>query len=161
VDTLGGYVQDLLGRPPQPGETVDVPGFRLTAIEIRDGRVRRLRGEPVEPAARTTWRKLRRPCPESGSTYNPAGRQARRRCSWRCRPPTLSGIQLQTAIVAEVTTCVEREVDWVGGVGRELRSYRIRDIGRRHQVAIQAGRSIRVVSGLLDRPGGSRSPSRL
>jgi CBS domain containing-hemolysin-like protein len=50
VDTLGGYVQEMLGRAPQPGGSIDVPGFRLTAIEIRDGRIRRLRGEPVEPA---------------------------------------------------------------------------------------------------------------
>jgi CBS domain containing-hemolysin-like protein len=50
VDTLGGYFQNQLGRAPQPGETIDVPGFRLTAIEIRDGRIRRLRGEPVETA---------------------------------------------------------------------------------------------------------------
>jgi CBS domain containing-hemolysin-like protein len=49
VDTLGGLVQEMLGRLPQPGDTLMVPGFRLTAIEIRDGRVRRLRGEPVEP----------------------------------------------------------------------------------------------------------------
>jgi CBS domain containing-hemolysin-like protein len=50
VDTLGGFFQEEIGRAPQPGETIDVPGFRLTAIEIRDGRIRRLRGEPVEPA---------------------------------------------------------------------------------------------------------------
>src|SRR4051812_6553559 len=50
VDTLGGYFQNQLGRAPQPGETIDVPGFRLPAIEIRDGRIRRLRGEPVETA---------------------------------------------------------------------------------------------------------------
>jgi CBS domain containing-hemolysin-like protein len=49
VDTLGGLMQELLGRPAQPGDAISVPGFRLTAIEIRDGRVRRLRGEPVEP----------------------------------------------------------------------------------------------------------------
>jgi CBS domain containing-hemolysin-like protein len=48
IDTLAGFVQEQVGRPPQPGDVVEVPGFRLTAIEIRDGRIRRLRGEPVE-----------------------------------------------------------------------------------------------------------------
>jgi CBS domain containing-hemolysin-like protein len=47
VDTLGAFVQHELGRAPQPGDAIDVPGFRLTAVEIRDGRIRRLRGEPV------------------------------------------------------------------------------------------------------------------
>ncbi len=47
VDTLGAYVQDRFGRLPHPGDVLEVPGFRLTAVEIRDGRIRRLRGEPV------------------------------------------------------------------------------------------------------------------
>jgi magnesium and cobalt exporter, CNNM family len=47
VDTLAGYVQSEIGRAAQPGDAVEVPGFRLTALEIRDGRIRRLRGEPV------------------------------------------------------------------------------------------------------------------
>jgi CBS domain containing-hemolysin-like protein len=48
IDTLGGFVQDRLGRPAQPGDTVEVPGFLLSALEIRDGKIRRLRGEPVQ-----------------------------------------------------------------------------------------------------------------
>jgi CBS domain containing-hemolysin-like protein len=48
VDTLSGYVQESLGRPAQPGDAVEVAGFRLVALEIRDGRIRRLRGEPAE-----------------------------------------------------------------------------------------------------------------
>ena len=48
IDTLGGFVQEKLGRPAQPGDTVEVPGFLLSALEIRDGRIRRLRGEPVQ-----------------------------------------------------------------------------------------------------------------
>jgi CBS domain containing-hemolysin-like protein len=47
IDTLAGYVQDQLGRQVSPGDAVEVPGFRLSALEIRDGRIRRLRGEPV------------------------------------------------------------------------------------------------------------------
>jgi CBS domain containing-hemolysin-like protein len=48
IDTLAGYVQEQIGRQVNPGDTVDVPGFRLSALEIRDGRIRRLRGEPVQ-----------------------------------------------------------------------------------------------------------------
>jgi CBS domain containing-hemolysin-like protein len=48
IDTLAGYVQDQLGRQAHPGDEVEVPGFRLSALEIRDGRIRRLRGEPVQ-----------------------------------------------------------------------------------------------------------------
>lgn len=52
VDTLAGYVQETLGRPAQPGDTVEVPGFTLSALEVRDGRLRRLRGEPIQKDAR-------------------------------------------------------------------------------------------------------------
>jgi CBS domain containing-hemolysin-like protein len=45
VDTLGALVQHGLGRPPRPGDFLKIPGFCLTAIEIRDDRIRRLRGE--------------------------------------------------------------------------------------------------------------------
>jgi CBS domain containing-hemolysin-like protein len=48
IDTLAGFVQEKLGRAAQPGDTVEVPGFRLSALEIRDGKIRRLRGEPVQ-----------------------------------------------------------------------------------------------------------------
>ena len=53
VDTLAGFVQENIGRQPTPGESVEVPGFRLTALEIRDGRIRRLRGEPVSEEEET------------------------------------------------------------------------------------------------------------
>jgi CBS domain containing-hemolysin-like protein len=47
IETLGAYVQSHLGQPLRPGSTVDLGGFRFTAVEIRDGRIRRLRGEPL------------------------------------------------------------------------------------------------------------------
>lgn len=50
IETLGAFIQATVGRLPQPGDTVDVAGFRLTALEIRDGRIRRLRGEPLPDA---------------------------------------------------------------------------------------------------------------
>jgi CBS domain containing-hemolysin-like protein len=47
IDTLGAYVQSHLAPPLRPGRGVDIAGFRFTTIEIRDGRIRRLRGEPL------------------------------------------------------------------------------------------------------------------
>jgi len=47
IDTLGAYVQSNLAPPLRPGRGVEIAGFRFTAIEIRDGRIRRLRGEPL------------------------------------------------------------------------------------------------------------------
>jgi CBS domain containing-hemolysin-like protein len=47
IDTLGAYVQSHLLPPLRPGRSVEIAGFRFTTIEIRDGRIRRLRGEPL------------------------------------------------------------------------------------------------------------------
>ncbi len=49
VETLGAYVEAVLGRPAMPGDAVVVGNVRLSALEIRDGKIRRLRGEPVTP----------------------------------------------------------------------------------------------------------------
>jgi CBS domain containing-hemolysin-like protein len=47
IDTLGAYVQSHLAPPLRPGRSVEIAGFRFTTIEIRDGRIRRLRGDPL------------------------------------------------------------------------------------------------------------------
>ena len=47
IDTLGAYVQSHLSPPLRPGRSVEIGGFRFTTIEIRDSRIRRLRGEPL------------------------------------------------------------------------------------------------------------------
>ena len=47
VETLGGYVGAKLGELAQPGQSIVRGGFRLTVLELRDGRVQRLRGEPL------------------------------------------------------------------------------------------------------------------
>lgn len=47
LETLGAYVQAHLGQPLRPGSSVEIAGFRFTAVEVRDGRVRRVRGEPL------------------------------------------------------------------------------------------------------------------
>jgi CBS domain containing-hemolysin-like protein len=47
IETLGAYMEAKLGRPPLPGDVVDEGGFRLVAGEIRDGHIRRVRGEPL------------------------------------------------------------------------------------------------------------------
>ena len=48
IETLGAYVQAYLAQPVHPGCSVELGGFRFTVIEIRDGKIRRLRGEPLE-----------------------------------------------------------------------------------------------------------------
>lgn len=47
VETLAGYVMAQLGELSKPGDSIVRGGLRLTVLEVRDGRVRRLRGEPV------------------------------------------------------------------------------------------------------------------
>jgi len=47
IDTIGAYVQSHLVPPLRPGRSVEIGGFRFTTIEIRDGRIRRLRGEAL------------------------------------------------------------------------------------------------------------------
>lgn len=56
IDTLGAYVQSHLMPPLRPGRAVELGGFRFTTIEIRDGRIRRLRGEalPKDPGEEST-----------------------------------------------------------------------------------------------------------
>jgi CBS domain containing-hemolysin-like protein len=43
VETIGGYVMFRLGALPVPGDRVDVNGFTLCVMEIRDRRVRRVK----------------------------------------------------------------------------------------------------------------------
>ncbi len=51
-DTIGGYVMDALGRVPQPGDEVAVPGGVLLVRHMDGMRVDQLRFEPApEPAA--------------------------------------------------------------------------------------------------------------
>ena len=50
IDTLGAYVQSHLTPPLRPGCSIELADFRFTTIEIRDGRIRRLRGEPLPGA---------------------------------------------------------------------------------------------------------------
>jgi CBS domain containing-hemolysin-like protein len=47
VETLGGYVLTLLAEVPVPGDTVEAGGFRFSVLEVRDRRIRRLRGEQI------------------------------------------------------------------------------------------------------------------
>jgi putative hemolysin len=52
-DTVGGLMLDLVGRVPDEGDSVEIPGFRLTALEVRGrriGRVRIDRTADAEPA---------------------------------------------------------------------------------------------------------------
>ena len=47
VETLGGFVITQLAELPVPGDVVDAAGFRLTVLDVRDRRIRRLRGVPL------------------------------------------------------------------------------------------------------------------
>jgi CBS domain containing-hemolysin-like protein len=46
-DTVGGLMLDLVGRVPDPGDSVEVDGFRFTALEVRGRRIGRVRIEPT------------------------------------------------------------------------------------------------------------------
>ena len=46
-DTVGGLMLDLVGRVPDPGDSVEVKGFRLTALDVRGRRIGRVRIEPT------------------------------------------------------------------------------------------------------------------
>jgi CBS domain containing-hemolysin-like protein len=45
-DTVGGLMLDLVGRVPDEGESVEVEGFRLTALDVRRRRIGRVRIAP-------------------------------------------------------------------------------------------------------------------
>ncbi len=49
IETLGAYMEAKLQHAPQPGDTIVFEGVSLTALEIRDGHIRRLRGMTEEP----------------------------------------------------------------------------------------------------------------
>ncbi len=50
-DTVGGLMLDLVGRVPDNGDSVEVDGFRLTALDVRGRRIGRVRIERTGPAA--------------------------------------------------------------------------------------------------------------
>ncbi len=50
-DTVGGLMLDLVGRVPDRGDSVEVDGFRLTAVDVRGRRIERVRIEPMGAAA--------------------------------------------------------------------------------------------------------------
>jgi CBS domain containing-hemolysin-like protein len=54
ADTVGGLILDLLGRLARQGDSVTVNGHRLTVLRADPTRIRRIRLEPVEPAAEAT-----------------------------------------------------------------------------------------------------------
>ena len=53
-DTVGGLMLDLIGRVPDPGDSVEVDGFRLTAVDVRGRRIERVRIEPTAERAKAT-----------------------------------------------------------------------------------------------------------
>jgi CBS domain containing-hemolysin-like protein len=49
VETLGGFIVTQLSEPAIPGDVVVAVGHKLTVLEVRDRRIRRVRGEPLPP----------------------------------------------------------------------------------------------------------------
>jgi CBS domain containing-hemolysin-like protein len=49
VETLGGFIVTRLSEPAVPGDVIDAVGHRLTVLEVRDRRIRRVRGVPLPP----------------------------------------------------------------------------------------------------------------
>jgi CBS domain containing-hemolysin-like protein len=49
VETLGGFIVTRLSEPAVPGDVVDAVGHKLTVLEVRDRRIRRVRGIPLPP----------------------------------------------------------------------------------------------------------------
>ena len=49
VETLGGFIITQLPEFPVPGDVIDVLGHHFTVLEVRDRRIRRLRGVPLPP----------------------------------------------------------------------------------------------------------------
>ena len=64
-DTVGGLMLDLVGRVPDAGDSVEVDGFRLTAVDVRGRRIGRVRIEPTG---------ARRPRPRPTPAPAPAAR---------------------------------------------------------------------------------------
>jgi CBS domain containing-hemolysin-like protein len=50
VETLGGYILTQLAEVPVPGDIVTAAGYHFRILEVRDRRIRRLRGEPIPTA---------------------------------------------------------------------------------------------------------------
>ena len=50
-DTVGGLMLDLVGRVPDEGDSVEVDGFRLTALQVRGRRIGRVRIDSTGPVA--------------------------------------------------------------------------------------------------------------
>jgi putative hemolysin len=49
VETLGGFIITQLPEFPVPGDTIDVMGHHFTVLDVRDRRIRRVRGVPLPP----------------------------------------------------------------------------------------------------------------
>lgn len=47
--TLAGLVLDRLGRLPVPGDELELEGWRITVLSVREHAIRRLRLDPLRP----------------------------------------------------------------------------------------------------------------
>ncbi|HTA20341.1 MAG TPA: transporter associated domain-containing protein, partial [Polyangia bacterium] len=48
-ETLGGFMVTQLSERAVPGDVITAAGHRLTVLEVRDRRIRRIKGVPLPP----------------------------------------------------------------------------------------------------------------
>jgi putative hemolysin len=65
-DTVGGLVYDRIGHVPVEGESVDVPGWRLTAQHIQGRRIGRVSIVPLDGGDTPATPSVEEPAPERG-----------------------------------------------------------------------------------------------
>jgi putative hemolysin len=49
VETLGGFMVTQLSERAVPGDVLEAAGHKLTVLDVRDRRIRRVRGVPLPP----------------------------------------------------------------------------------------------------------------
>jgi CBS domain containing-hemolysin-like protein len=49
IETLGGFMVTQLSERAVPGDVITAAGHRLTVLEVRDRRIRRIKGVPLPP----------------------------------------------------------------------------------------------------------------
>ncbi len=87
-DTVGGLMLDLVGRVPDAGDSVEVDGFRLTAVDVRGRRIGRVRIEPTGTTA--TDAEADGPGGAARPTTGTEGRCARASWLWSAAPTSAS-----------------------------------------------------------------------
>ena len=89
-DTVGGLMLDLVGRVPDAGDSVEVDGFRLTAVDVRGRRIGRVRIESTGAPTDDDRRRRRRRARAAFRTTGAEPRCARGSWPWSVAPMSAS-----------------------------------------------------------------------